>query len=67
MRQRLRIAAEEGILLGVKYGLALVIILSITAWGLGDYQQTRVGARQGAAAYQEVLRQAQARQPDTKP
>lgn len=59
---RLKAAAIEGIVVGVKIGCALVAILVIAGWFLGDYAVTKANASKGAAVWQEMQRQQAERQ-----
>ena len=51
-RTRVRVAAEEGIVFGVKYAIALLLILFAVAWALRDYNAVRVGAARGQASFE---------------
>ena len=51
MKERLKKAAEEGILLGVKYG----IVLAILAFVAQDYMHARSNALYGKAAQEWIL------------
>ena len=44
MRDRLRQAFADGVVLGVKYGITLLIVGFLILWALGDYMQTRSAA-----------------------
>lgn len=60
-RRRLRLAAEAGLLLGVKLTLALAVALAVAWTGISDYLATRQKAVQGAAAF-DYLQKAVAEQ-----
>lgn len=51
-RTRLRRAAEEGVLLFVRYGVAMLLFAWLVLWVTADYQTARVGGQQGTAAFQ---------------
>jgi cytochrome c-type biogenesis protein CcmH/NrfG len=57
--QLLRVAIEEGILLGVKHGVALAIILAILYFAATDYQQVRFWAAHGEQVYQAMVKRQQ--------
>ena len=65
IRSRLRDALEAGILLGVKWGIALAIMLMIVATAARDYWIVRERARNGQAAFEFILQQTQ--QPRSAP
>ena len=54
---RLRIAAEEGILMAVKLAIGLAAIILTVSYLLGDYTQTRQSAQQGKAAFDFIQQQ----------
>lgn len=62
-------AVREGALLGLRWAVALLIVLFALSWFLGDYQQVRVRALNGQRAFEmlDQLRQASPRpgQPPT--
>jgi len=58
-RDRLKVAAEEGILIGVKWALALAAILLTVSYLLNDYGIVRSRAANGQLAF-EYLQKAQA-------
>ena len=62
MWQRLSEAAQSGIVIGVKYGIALVLMLLSVSWILGDYQAVRERARNGQAAFEFLQQQVQRQQ-----
>jgi hypothetical protein len=41
MVEQLKTAARDGVVLGVKYGLALLMVGAILTWMAGDYASTR--------------------------
>lgn len=61
MLDRLKTATAEGVLLGVKYGVAAALILVVVSWLLGDYGVVRQRAANGQAAYEYLNQQATAR------
>ncbi len=65
----LKVAAREGVILGVKYGLAAIIVLFMVAALLGDYAIVRQRALNGQKVYEEVeeLKQRQRSQQMTPP
>jgi hypothetical protein len=58
-RIRVRVAAESGILLGVKYGVALVLIAVAIGLLLADYAATRQNAAFAAGYIRDVIKQQQ--------
>jgi len=52
-------AAVDGVVLGVKYGIAAVLIVIAVSWLLGDYGVTRQRAAAGQRAYDALVKQAQ--------
>ena len=46
MWSRLKAAAAEGLILGVKYGVALLVLAFLLLWAVGDYATVR-----GSTAY----------------
>ena len=53
-------AARDGVVLGVKYGLAVAGILLALSWIFNDYQVIRGRAQNGQAAFEFIQRQLQA-------
>lgn len=68
-RRRLRAALEEGILWGVKLGLAMVLVIVALSYVFGDYTTTRQRALNGQQAFEFIQRQlaAQAKTPPPGP
>ena len=62
MWQRLRDAAADGVVLGVKWGLALLLALFSVSWALGDYNQVRQRALNGQQAFEFLQQQVKASQ-----
>ena len=58
-RSRLRDAAEDGLLLGVKYALAVGLILVGVSYVLGDYLVIRQRAANGQMAFEFLQKQQQ--------
>jgi hypothetical protein len=50
-RSRLRLAAESGLLTGIKITLALLVPILIIGWLMGDYATVRTQAQRGQAAF----------------
>ena len=62
MWARLKTAAEAGLLLGVKWGLAVILTLWSISWVLGDYNLVRQRAENGQRAFEIVTRSLAAQQ-----
>jgi len=62
MRDRLGQAAADGLVLGVKWSVALVIVAIALAVLAGDYQTTRANAAFAAQTLQQLLQQSQVTQ-----
>ena len=58
---RLRQAAEDGVLLAVKWGVVVIVLGFLGLWALGDYTLVRQRAYNGQIAF-EAIQQAQQRQ-----
>lgn len=58
MRGRVKEAFEEGLLLGLRYGIASLIILVLSGWVVHDYLTSRVRAYNGQLAF-EFIQQVQ--------
>lgn len=56
LKVRVNLALEQGIVLGVKYGTALLLIAFALSWLVGDYTGVRARAWNGQRAY-EMLTQ----------
>lgn len=54
MKNKLKQAAEEGILLGVKFGLASIISILLLGFIAKDYLETRQNALLGRAAAEYI-------------
>ncbi len=64
----LKTAAREGLLLGVKYGVVLLVLGFLILWALGDYAITRQRAVNGQMAFEAIQRaQQQAAAPKPAP
>ena len=61
MRARLKQAAEEAIILGVKWSLIVALILLTVSWLLGDYKTVRQRALNGQQAFEYLRQQATAK------
>ena len=55
MKERIRKAAEEGIILGVKYAVVLALFGAVFGWLVNDYKQTRENAARGDQAFRWTL------------
>lgn len=55
-------AAAAGVLVGVKAGVALLIIAACLALAAGDYASVRVAARNGQAAFNTLQQLAEQQQ-----
>ena len=51
-------AARDGILVGVKYGIAAALVLAAVSWMLGDYTTVRQRAHNGQVAFEFLQQQA---------
>ena len=47
----LKASAQRGLLLGVEYGIALVVVGMLVTYALGDYWTVRQMAQNGQRAY----------------
>ena len=56
MWARCRTAAQEGTVLGVKYGIAVLLTIWAVAWLLGDYSVVRQRALNGQHAFEYIQR-----------
>lgn len=54
MRDRLKVAAEEGIVLGVKWGIVIVLVCMAVVFALGDYNIVRQRAANGQQAWEFI-------------
>jgi hypothetical protein len=63
LRTRLRAAAEEGLVLGVKWAIALAAILLGVSLTLGDYNLVRQRAYNGQLAFEALQRVQQQQAP----
>lgn len=61
MPLKLKDALEAGLLIGLKVLVALAVVLLGAGWIIGDYTSVRIGAQQGAAAF-EFIQKAQQQQ-----
>lgn len=59
--ERLKGAAQEGILIGVKWAIVLGILGFVVIWAFRDYSIVRARATNGQAAF-EFIQKAQAQQ-----
>jgi hypothetical protein len=50
--QRLKTAAEEGLVCGVKWAVAILIVAVVIAWALGDYAVVRQRSLNGQVAFE---------------
>lgn len=57
MWQDVKHAGREGIVLGVKYGCAAVIVIVAVSWLLGDYAIVRQRAQNGQSAFEFLQQQ----------
>lgn len=57
----LKAAAREGIVLGVKYGLAAMLVIVAVSFLLGDYQVVRGRAYNGQVAFEWIQQQQKAK------
>jgi hypothetical protein len=64
---RLRAAAETGILWGVKLALALGLVIVMITYLLNDYNIVRTRAANGQQAYDYITRQIDAAKPKPAP
>lgn len=53
-RTRLRVALEEGLVLGVKYSLVTLLLVGTISFLTKDYLQTRLMAQRGNAAFEYI-------------
>lgn len=60
-RARLRLVVEDAVLSGVRWGVALLLILVIFGWLVLDYRAVRIAAAHGEQVYQSLQRQQAAR------
>ncbi len=69
MWTRLKTAAQDGLVFGVKWGVGLGIPLFLVLWALHDYNIVRQRAEHGQMAYEFIQKaqQAQATQPKAGP
>ena len=63
---RLRVAVESGIIVGVKVGVAALIVIFAVGWFLRDYEQVRTNAGRGDAAFQYIDKSLKAQQQQAK-
>ena len=66
MRERLRQAATDGLVLGVKYGVALAVLAAVILLCLGDYGVTRQRAYNGQLAHEYLQKMVQQQQTQAK-
>ena len=59
---RVKDAAEDGLVLGVKIAVVALCLVTALAWFLGDYNSVRQLAQHGEAAYQAILKAQQQQQ-----
>lgn len=57
---RLRQAAEAGVVLGVKWAIVAAILLVSVSWLLGDYNVVRERAANGQRAFEWIQQQVKA-------
>lgn len=57
MFDRVRVIAEEAVLVGVKWAIIAALVLCGVGYALGDYALTRQKAEQGAQAFQFIQAQ----------
>lgn len=55
--QRLSVVAQEGVLIGVKWMIALILMLWAVSWSLGDYNIVRQRALSGQQAFDFIQQQ----------
>ena len=65
-RQRLSHTVDAGVILGVKYAIAAILILLGVSWMLGDYMLVRQRSQNGQVAF-EFLQKQVTQPPPTKP
>ena len=56
MINNLKSAIEFGLIWGIKFGLALLVITALQLAWMGDYRAVREGAAHGEAAYQFIVK-----------
>jgi len=61
-RERVSTAAQEGLVLGVKWGIALLAVAILILYAISDYNTVRQRAYNGQLAF-EAIQRAQAQQP----
>lgn len=66
MLDRLKQAAAEGLVLGVKWGIALLVVGFLVLWAANDYSVVRARAEHGQAAF-EYIQKATQQQAAPKP
>lgn len=67
-RQRLLEAVQEGVVLGVKWTVALAVLGAVVYLAAGDYNETRRNAAAGREAYSFLLKmQQEAQAPPAQP
>lgn len=62
MWSNVKLAAREGVVIGVKWGTAAILTLWALSWALGDYATVRDRAQKGEAAFDFLQRQVTAQQ-----
>lgn len=55
---RVRQAATDGLVVGVKYSIALVVVAFVLTWALGDYAIVRQRALHGQIAFETLQQRA---------
>ena len=67
MTEQVKAAAVEGLLFGVKWGIALLVIGLLNVAWMGDYGVVRERATNGQRAFEHLLQQSQQAQKQAAP
>lgn len=59
MGARVKAAAVDGLIVGVKWGVTLLVITVLQSWWAGDYALVRSAARNGQIAFNTLQQMAQ--------
>ena len=57
MWSEIKQAARQGVLLGVQYGIAVLLVLIAISWFVGDYSTVRQRALNGQQAFEFLVEQ----------